>query len=60
MLSLIHTYKYELTLMVGASLRLAGRYEPYRLICRWLNVKGQVGVLLGEHRGVDVAHGFFI
>ena len=25
--------------MVGASLGLAGRYEPYRLICRWLNVK---------------------
>ena len=25
--------------MVGASLGPAGRYEPYRLICRWLNVK---------------------
>ena len=39
LLSLIYTYKDELTLMVGASLRLAGRYEPYGLICRWLNVK---------------------
>ena len=38
-LSYALTYKYELTLMVGASLRLAGRYEPYGLICRWLNVK---------------------
>ena len=35
LLSLIQTYKYE----------------PYRLICRWLNVKRLVGVLLGEHRG---------
>ena len=39
MLSFVPTYKYELTLIVGASLRLASRYEPYRLICRWLNVK---------------------
>ena len=28
-----------------------GRYEPYRLICQWLNIKRQVGVLLGAHRG---------
>ena len=29
--------------MAGARLRLAGRYESYRLICRWLNIKRQVG-----------------
>ena len=34
LLSLIQTYKYELTLIVGG-----------------LMSKGQVGVLLGEHRG---------
>ena len=50
-LSYALTYKYELTLMVGASLGLAGRYEPYRLICQCHNIKRQVGVLLGEHRG---------
>ena len=60
MLSLIHTYKYELTLMVGASLRLAGRYEPYRLICRWLNVKKPGRCAPWGAQGVDVAHGFFI
>ena len=37
--------------MVGASLQLASRYEPYGLICQCLNIKRQVGVLLGEHRG---------
>ena len=33
------------------ALGLAGRYEPYRLICQCLNIKRQVGVLLWEHRG---------
>ena len=44
--------------MVGASLRLAGRYEPYGLICLWLNVKrpGRCAPLGAQ--GVDVAHGF--
>ena len=60
MLSLIHTYKYELTLMVGASLRLAGRYEPYGLICRWLNVRRRVGAISLELQGMDSANGLFV
>ena len=46
------TYKDELTLMVGASLRLASRQESFQdSRVGGLTSKGQVGVLLGEHRG---------
>ena len=38
--------------MVGASLRLAGRQESFQdSRVGGLTSKGQVGVLLGEHRG---------
>ncbi len=50
--SFMQTYEYELTLMVGASLRLAGRQESFQdSRVGGLTSKGQVGVLLGEHRG---------
>lgn len=54
--SFTQTYKDELTLMVGASLRLAGRYEPYRLISRWLNVIGPGRCAPWEAQGVDSAN----
>ena len=51
-LSYALTYKYELTLMVGASLRLASRQESFQdSRVGGLTSKGQVGVLLWEHRG---------
>ena len=39
-------------------MQLSGRYEPYRLICRWLNVKrpGRCAPLGAQ--GVDTAYGF--
>ena len=43
--------------MVGASLGLAGRYEPYRLICRWLNVKRPGRCAPWGAQGVDTAYG---
>ena len=50
--SFMQTYEYELTLMVGASLRLAGRQESFQdSRVGGLTSKGQVGVLLGQHRG---------
>ena len=49
-LSYALTYKYELTLMVGASLgSQVGKFLRNSGQC--LNVKRQVGVLLWEHRG---------
>ena len=40
------------------ALQLSGQYEPYRLICRWLNVKrpGRCAPLGAQ--GVDTAYGF--
>ena len=58
MLSCIPTYKYELTLMVGKScLATLGSANSFGIRVGGLTSKGQVGVFLGEHRGVDTAHG---
>ena len=36
------------------ALQLSGRYEPYRLICRWLNVKRPGRCALWGAQGVDM------
>ena len=51
-LSYALTYKYELTLMVGKScLATLGSANSFGIRVGGLTSKGQVGVLLGEHRG---------
>ena len=39
------------------ALQLSGRYEPYRLICRWLNVKRPGRCAPWGAQGVDTAYG---
>ena len=46
--------------LVRVDLQLSGRYEPYRLICQWLNVKRPGRCAPWGAQGVDTAYGFFI
>ena len=39
------------------ALQLSGQYEPYRLICRWLNVKRPGRCAPWGAQGVDTAYG---
>ena len=39
------------------ALQLSGQYEPYRLICRWLNVKRPGRCAPRGAQGVDTAYG---
>ena len=58
MLSLAHTYKDERSSWSArVALQLSGRYEPYRLICRWLNVKRPGRCAPWGAQGVDTAYG---
>ena len=60
LLSLIQTYKYELTLMVGRNpSRISGSANSFGIRVCGLTLKGQVGMLPGENRGVDTAYGFW-
>ena len=52
MFSFVLTYEDELTLMVGKScLATLGSANSFGIQVSALTSKGQVGVLLGEHRG---------
>ena len=61
LLSLIHTYKYELTLMVGKScLATLGSANSFGIRVCALTLKGRSAKTFPESfRGADVAHGFF-
>ena len=62
MLSLIQTYKYELTLMVGKScLAILGSANSFGIRVCALTLKGRSAKTFPESfRGADVAHGFFL
>ena len=60
-LSYALTYKYELTLMVGASLRLASRQESFQdSRVSALTSEGRVGAIPLELQGMDSANSLFI
>ena len=54
----LQTYKDERSSWSArVALQLSGRYEPYRLICRWLNVKRPGRCAPWGAQGVDTAYG---
>ena len=51
------TYKYGVDALVCVELCSQVLYEPYRLICRWLNVKRPGRCAPWGAQGVDTAYG---